>query len=242
MNSLAYTNDPRESKRWTFGLRTNSHFTEESEGEWAELERRTTLAKSGFKVICFSTDSPNSKGMEVDHIWERGYCRPRMWSQYAENHKGACLVFDRSELRTHLKASISSDTDLFEATVRYQNRSQGPSLENNPFILNYDSLKSIGAEQTLLAHVERYRKELFFEKATDWSHESEYRFLIWDRGHDAHIVPFGSALKGIVLGESFPEQRLGGLSLNNLDIGRLRWKNGVPEVVPIPISPETTGS
>ena len=233
MGSMAETNDPRESKDWQFGQGTRTGFSEESEDEWVALEKETTLAKQYCKIICFSTDTAESEGMNVDHIWERGYCQPRMWAQYADNHRGVCLVFDRNELRACLEQSLLAGAPLFEGQVRYRNLSQAPSLANNPFILDYDLLKSIGSEQTILAHIKHYWRELFFEKAIDWSQEREFRWLLWDREHDQHLFPFGSALKGIVLGMSFPEEKLPELMpFENIDIGQLNWKNGTPEVIP----------
>ena len=205
--------------------------------------KRDDLAKDSFKVICFTADSPNSAGMQVDHIWERGYCRPRMWTQYAEqaDHMGVCLVFDRAELDSRLRASIPRETQIFNGYVAYLNRSQAPSLVNNPFILDYDVLKARGSEEAVRVQVKRYWKELFFQKAIDWSHEAEYRYLVWDREHDAHMFPFGSALKGIVLGPSFSDKKLHELNRyyrqGELDIVQLNWKNGAPEVIPVLLTP-----
>src|SRR6266851_891821 len=244
MSSLAQTNDPREFKSWKFDLGTNRYFSEESDSEWAALEKATTLAKDSFKVICFTADSPNSAGMKVDHIWERGYCRPRMWAQYAErapDRMGVCLVFDRVGLESKLRASAPRETQIFKGYVVYRNRSQAPSLVNNPFILDYDLLKARGSEEAIRVHVERYNKELFFQKAIDWSHEAEYRYLLWDRERDAHIFSFGSTLKGLVLGPSLPEGKLHELKRycrqGDLDIGQLNWNNGTPEVKPVLIPP-----
>jgi hypothetical protein len=237
MNSLAQTNDPREFKSWKFDLGTNRRFTEESEDEWEGLEKETTLAKDSFKVVCFTTDSPNSVGGPgVGHIWERGFCKPRMWAQYAEKagQMGVCLVFDRAELESSLRASVPRDTRIFKDYVEYRNGSQPRSLENDPFILDYDLLKRHGNEKAIQAHVEYYWKELFFQKATDWSHEAEYRYLLWDRQKDAHIFSFGGALKGIVLGLSFSQEKLDELRryyrYGDLDIVQLNWRNRNPEV------------
>ncbi|WP_458179926.1 DUF2971 domain-containing protein [Bradyrhizobium sp. 14AA] len=36
--------------------------------------------------------------MGVNHIWSRGFCRPRMWQQYGDNYRGVCMVYDRQAL------------------------------------------------------------------------------------------------------------------------------------------------
>jgi hypothetical protein len=238
MSQLSQTNDPRETKNWTFGHWTRRAFTEESDAEWEALEKESTLAKERFKVVCFATDTPNAVPWKVDHIWERGYCRPRMWAQYADNDEGVCLLFDRAEFRSRIQASLPAGTRIFETYVSYKNTSQAPRLDRtSAFILDYDALKTRGSEQTIATHVARYWKELFFEKASDWSHECEYRYLFWDHGNGGHLVPFGTSLKGIVLGAEFPEARLHELKpfsdRLNFDVWKMRWRNGVPEVVPI---------
>ena len=166
-----------------------------------------------------------------------------MWTQYAEreNQAGVCLVFDRTELESGLRASVPHETHIFKGYVEYRNRSQAPKLANDPFILDYDLLKARGSEEAIRVHVRRYWKELFFQKAIDWSNEAEYRYLLWDREKDAHIFSFGNALKGIVLGPSFSEEKLSELRRyyrqGDLDIGELNWKNGTPEVKPVLLPP-----
>lgn len=237
MGPIACTNDPRETKDWQFGLGTNRHFNDLSEEKWAQLEKGATRAtKKHAKLICFTVDSENASHILIDHIWERGFCRPRMWAQYAQDHKGVCLIFDHKKLRSSLQATCPPGSFLIGSNVTYRNRSQAPSLKNNPFILSYDLCESMGVENAVQLHVRHYWKELFFEKSVDWSQEREFRWLMWDQVHADHLFNFADSLKGIVVGAHFPEEKIEHLihyqEKLGFDIGRLNWRNGIPEVIP----------
>jgi hypothetical protein len=49
------------------------------------------------------TQGDNSRGTEVDVHFRCPWARARMWEQYADNHRGVCLVFD---LRRCLRQSV----------------------------------------------------------------------------------------------------------------------------------------
>ena len=51
--------------------------------------------KSKIRVAAFCLDQPFGN---MDNQGRRGYARPRMWAQYAENHHGVCIVLDRAGL------------------------------------------------------------------------------------------------------------------------------------------------
>jgi hypothetical protein len=237
MGAFITTNDPRENKDWTFGFFTNRSFDDVTGEEFARLQREaTTLAKNTCKLLCLTEDDEAGVGFDIDKIYGRGFCRPRMWAQYADNHKGVCLIFSRDELRAALTASIEASSTLFESSVSYRNRSQAPSLHNNPFILNFDFICSYGLESTVREHIKKYWRELFFEKARDWADEKEFRWVVWDTRHEHHFFNFGTALKGLVIGPGFDEALGSSLQSHKqkygLQVGQLNWKNGVPEVLP----------
>ena len=92
------TNDPKESKHWEFDLGTNEHadlgqYDMKSLGRWLSTE-----LKANTRVACFSLDTAPLGGDHMSDIFKRGFCKPRMWAQYAGFHKGACLVFDYQRL------------------------------------------------------------------------------------------------------------------------------------------------
>jgi len=231
------TNDPRENKDWQFGFETNASFDSVSGEEFASIEREATvLAKNTCKLLCLTEDGDGAVGFGINKIYDRGFCRPRMWAQYADKHKGVCLIFDREQLRVAIEASVEASSRLFRGSVVYRNRSQAQPLINNHFLLDFDSIRGRGLDNTIREHVSRYWRELFFEKAEDWRDEREFRWVVWDTNHEQHFVGFEKALRGIIVGPDFDESS--GPDLHryreeyDLQVAQLRWKNGVPEVVP----------
>ncbi|HLY22255.1 MAG TPA: DUF2971 domain-containing protein [bacterium] len=229
------TNDPRESKDWKFVFVSYKNaFAEVSEEERARLAREAAqLAKNTCKVLCLTEDDERAVGGGIDSIYWRGFCRPRMWAQYADKHRGICLIFDRAQLRESIMTSLEASSVLFERSVEYHNRSSAPPPSKGPFFLNLDSMRSDGPERTIRKHISEYWRELFFEKALDWQDEKEFRWVVWDLTHSEHFVNFGSALRGIVVGPEFDDRLLPGLgdyvARYDLYLCRLDWNNGVPQ-------------
>jgi Protein of unknown function (DUF2971) len=237
MGAMTTTNDPRESKDWMFGFGTDATFDGVTGKQFSELEKEaTTIAKNNCKVVCFTRDGPGGVGFEIDGIYDRGFCKPRMWAQYADNHTGVCLIFDLAKLRETVRASVPDTSVLYEGDVHYRNRSRAPSLADNPFILNFDAIRRSGLEVTVRDHVRHYWRELFFEKLRDWGDEKEYRWVLWDTQHDQHLFDFKDSLVAILLGPSFAasdKPAVGDFQKDlGFEVGVLNWKNGVPEVLP----------
>ena len=65
-------------------------------------------------------DHPNvyyKTDLRADYYY--GYYRPRMWAQYAEQHQGVCLVFDKEKLLKCFEKSLSAKGDLYYGEVDY---------------------------------------------------------------------------------------------------------------------------
>ncbi|OKO69943.1 DUF2971 domain-containing protein [Bradyrhizobium sp. NAS96.2] len=229
-------NDPKEFARWHFGFMSAADF---GEINWPDLEEQATAyAKNFAKVLCTTLDDSTALDRgDVNSVWGRGFSRPRMWQQYAENYCGACMVFDRAALDAAIRATVPKGSKLFVDRVRYANTPRigrnHPLL--NPFVLNYDRIKSLGMARAMTEHAEIHWQALFFDKALDWQTEQEYRWLVWDTEHKEIIFDFSDAMKAVVIGETFPR-------LNDLHdlceplkvpVWEMRWKNGSPEPSPI---------
>lgn len=234
---IVATNDPRETKDWIFGLGARNGFGATTDDEFTSIEQESTsIAKNCCKVICFAQDAPGAGGMGVDGIYLRGFCKPRMWAQYADNHTGACLVFDRMKLAHAVRTSISTASTLFQGEVTYANRSRAPNLQTSPFVLDFDEIKRSGIERTVRSHIARFWRELFFEKLLDWRDEHEYRWVLWETDRTEHVFAYADALDAVLLGPGFPGHLHATISKYRRDLGfelaSLNWKNGVPEVRP----------
>jgi DUF2971 family protein len=228
-------NDPKEFADWHFGFAASNSF--DADTNWPELERQATAhAKNFAKVLCTTLDDSTALNRgDVNSVWGRGFSRPRMWQQYSENYCGACMVFDRATLDAAVRAS-GSGSKLFVDRARYANAPRvfknHPLL--NPFMLNYDRIKSVGMARAMTEHAELHWQALFFDKALDWQTEKEFRWLIWDTEHKAIVFDFRDALKAVVVGETFA--RLDDLhdlcAPLKVPVWEMRWKNGSPEPIP----------
>jgi len=105
--------------------------------------------------------------------FSRIYNSTTMWSHYADNHKGVCLVFDPF-VENPFK-DFKSDR-FTEGTVDYDNYKP----------VNYLKSKRDGI------------KKLFLTKSKDWKHEEEFRYIIFE---DYGFFSFeGNFLKGVIFG------------------------------------------
>jgi hypothetical protein len=163
---------------------------------------------AGHKLACFTQDVP---GTEEAHNWPlahgqaiafRGYARDRMWAQYAENHSGICLFFDRSRLEEAFQRQLSGVGALHTGGVVYSDDLDFASRE-----LDLAELSRMGRQAYLEAHRDKYVRELYFRKRTDWSTEYEYRLLLLARQpSDVYqYISIKGALTAVCLGHRFPK-------------------------------------
>lgn len=97
MSQFGLTNDPRESKKWSFTIVFPGIVYPLNSNEVNSIiDKANLLVKEYCKVICFTRDDPNIEKLHHGHkIYGRGYAHPRMWAQYAKRHTGVCIVFDK---------------------------------------------------------------------------------------------------------------------------------------------------
>ncbi len=89
--------------------------------------------------------------------------------------------------------------------MTYRNASQAPSWNNNPFVVDYDTICRHGLNTAVRELIERRWQGLFFEKARDWADEKEFRWVVWDTKHEEHFVPLEDSLRGVVVGPNFDD-------------------------------------
>jgi Protein of unknown function (DUF2971) len=125
-----------------------------------------------------------------------GWARARMWEQYAENHRGVCLVFDRE--------------GLTDAVLR---SNAGVAVYNQPVVYDSDGLRKPTVDRDALekerGYAARYiddnHESLFFTKARDWETEHEFRFVALARDDRLRSVKYGASLTAVIAGERLPE-------------------------------------
>jgi Protein of unknown function (DUF2971) len=187
------------------------------------------------KLLCLTEDQPVHR-LELERwAFRRGWGRARMWAQYADSHSGACLILDQAALRAAAQ-DVDGVMSLFDGPVQYLD-------QPITIIVSYLDFRQLGAQGVIDKLLRSgTRDNLFFVKNTDWATESEYRFVLVTADDQARFVTIADTLKGIVIGEAFPDfeatvlkDRLGRIGLADLPVGRCHWMNGAPQILPFQV-------
>ncbi|MCD4654505.1 DUF2971 domain-containing protein, partial [bacterium] len=164
-------------------------------------------------------------------VFHRGFCRSRMWTQYADNHKGLCLVFNRKRLLYHLNNTPESiqvpgetQVGLFSACVKYDNTL--PGLKD-ALSRDYDDMQS----QDIYKMVSYF----LFLKIEDYRDEHEFRICIYSNYYkDKEIfkIKYLDSLEAVILGCRFPEPYKAVIKefaqKSRVLVAQLDWYNGLP--------------
>jgi hypothetical protein len=225
---LPRTNDPREFAPLWFTIGGRGDLPDINPFEMiAEADR---LLRESVHLLCLSEDRPNRDG--IDGRYGNGPRRARMWAQYAGNHTGVCLVFDKERLieAADEQFPTSRDRSLLHQPVQYLAENEHPRMP---------MLHVPGAEQDLRevieAMVRDHADELFFTKDWDWMSESEYRFLLRGETNEIEEFDVSDALEAVIAGQQFHRVYKPGLWKLCQEIGvdalEIQWQTGPPMVV-----------
>lgn len=242
-SSFAELNDPREYKKFDLDPFAADTLGDDCREITAKME---VALKADWKIACFVGDpivavidggGRDFGANQLDSIHERGHSRPRMWAQYADSHKGVCLVFRKQPLDLAVR-SYAQRTNLrsFSGSVAYRNV---PVVGHwpGPFAFSMDDIRQYGLARTAERHVDRYLQELYLTKNRDWEAEHEFRWLLRGAGDEA-LVDFEDSLVGIAIGELFPNElksALGNYAMNyNIEIAVMDWRRAIPQPKPLP--------
>jgi hypothetical protein len=202
LNSLDRMNDPRESKEWFLGI---------TSGTADDTSRVWRIAHDYRKLVRAATfcSDEHIDGEEQKQPVRRGYARPRMWAQYAGNHTGVCIAFDRAMLSERVADTFAGRLGgwLVSGRVAYVTEQKDDPA--------YQGVQVIGitAEQAVSRFYDQHRERIFLVKHTDWRDEAEFRFLAYDPvaprdaddPADEHstFVSLDGCVAGLVLGTDF---------------------------------------
>jgi len=186
------------------------------------------------KVLCFSQDNylklralDNSTNLNLG----RGYGKPRMWSQYANQHRGVCLVFDKEILLEECQDTYKSNI-IFDS-IKYQDEYE---LENDPFSVSYDS-STESIQEFVRNHLDKNKQNLFYMKKEDWKDENEFRIALIDNDTEFKYLSCKNSLVGIVLGDKFPMAYLECFKpYINVEIGKINWSISSVDIEKISIT------
>ena len=155
---------------------------------------------SNVKTICFSQD--NSAINSIDLFTGKGFAKPRMWAQYAENHTGVCLVFEKEKFLYRFEKEYSI-IPHFSDNVSYGNKLNliGDNYLSEAILSSDLGKKSI--ENITQEKIEKYNKIYYFYKHEDWQTENEFRLVIKSDDDKDYFINIDGLLEHIILGVRF---------------------------------------
>jgi hypothetical protein len=209
LSPYTQTNDPKESKAWRFDANIQDH-RQHSFDDWPleELNARMNQElKDRTNVVCFSSDGPLA-GDHIRDIHNRGWCKPRMWAQYGDDHRGVCLAFDRVKLESALRSEFKSKRPMAIGQVHYRDQMIVRNLHDPAYMVLIDELAKLGWDRYIHFHLQHSRGRLFFEKNADWSNETEYRCVVWGGDGESTFVNYGDSLRGVMFGASASDEMI----------------------------------
>lgn len=162
-------------------------------------ERCGEILTKIVKCVSFSVD--DTVFDEMDTTQGYGFCKPRMWAQYATNHQGICLAFDK-EIITKVAFENFSNRALI-GNVFYCNY---PTSLATPIDLKI--MEEMGHTQYLKKFALESGKILYFVKNKDWTNESEFRIICVDTEKEYLYINIEKSLKHIIFGIDSDEKEL----------------------------------
>lgn len=202
------TNDPQESNGRNFQLKDDIGImaTENIDKKHInQFLQNQTMYKDALnkniKILCFTQDYVPEYNDSFCRDIGRGYAKPRMWSQYSDNHKGVCLVFNKKKL---IKYFDTKYNNYFHehGSISYKFKDHHHKLYYSAYTLLSSELKKYNNVQDIIYNRrKKYSDMYYFFKHPDWQEEREYRFLL-DYSEDTYpIIEIDGLLEGIILGE-----------------------------------------
>lgn len=203
---LSSTNDPEESKYhimdYIDDVSIGPDYFMDNLNKMRDISKGITL---NIRLICFSQDDADfyiGNGLYSN----KGYARPRMWAQYANNHQGVCLVFNKAKIIDIFKNSFS-DKQTFYGNVSYEPLVKLLNEEEN---INAQSgfasdLLNKSVEEIVNERIIKYHKIYFFSKHKDWKTENEFRLVLRETSGNEVYLNIDGCLEYIILGHKFDD-------------------------------------
>lgn len=210
LSNLTNTNDPLE-----FLSPENFGFSAWGNIDWKKVFHELRLSgqkrRNYVRMLCFCKDlfcTPrdwkNEKNQDFsDNLLFKGWARSRMWAQYADNHSGVCLVFDKEEFQKSFNALANKDIEILsDRSINYTNYLT--ELETSMENIN-SGRKTVDDYSNF--YLEDDKQKFLFQKCQDYRDENEYRFCLINRAlkspDEAMFVNYGASLKAVILGQRF---------------------------------------
>lgn len=235
LTRMADTNDPREYQDWSFHLMGWGASDDSPEPPLDRLEevrkQINKIARTEYRLACFCANPvgvPKPSPVGDSEIHRFGFARSRMWSQYAEDHRGVCIAFSRSELEFQLGTAEF----VLSGLVKYQ---WDVSVAGRDRTLNSRMLAQQGELKFARDYVRANARQMFFTKHMDYQDEAEYRLLGFDRDGTQIYLSVRDAIRGIIVGDRFELAYLPLIERASSELGvvsrKVDWSHGTPTLL-----------
>lgn len=196
LSPYRYMRDPAENKDLVPGTAFWGAQPGSEQG-WLETVAELKRIRDGCRVLSLTEDA----GDAPDNF---GACwaRPRMWEQYADAHRGVCLVFDRPRLVTALHLELESVGSFFRDSVRYT--AAGIAESATTTIIDDRIFDPKQRTRAVNEHIYNNYGDFFFLKSDDFASEREYRVVLLASADEFAYVGYRDALVAVIVGERFP--------------------------------------
>jgi hypothetical protein len=243
MGSFQNLNDPREARIWPFKFYSRSSSGNDLFTPALFAEATKNITQRTF-VLCCSRDDPSLNPESENRPVRSGYGHPRMWAQYADKHRGVCLVLDQKRLHENIASHFQRE-DFFFGPVEYLNTTQGPI--SDPPIGEYDlayleDFVESGLPNAMKNHIRTFHRALFFSKHQDWRDEWEYRWVGRSANEKPALVSIRDCLNAVIVGHDCPENITEKIIESCRETGtpvhRAHWQGWMLSLLPNALAPE----
>jgi Protein of unknown function (DUF2971) len=199
------------------------------EADWAAAAKLAEQVRERVRLLSLTRDvvQYEAEAPRFGCCW----ARPRTWEQYAEAHRGVCLVFERAALEHALLTDLGEKVAFGEVDYTVG----GIALTEADALIDPRIFDADAREQAVLDYIEDHRRELLFLKTDDWRSEHEFRAVLFDVSEDYAFADYGEALRAIVIGESFPDAQVAGAQAladqHGTELRKAHWFQGRPWLV-----------
>jgi hypothetical protein len=242
LNSFKNMNDPWECKNF-------DHYYQnmdiEKSPEIFKKEEEINKIKSYSKIASFCTNEPpNIVTIEIDpqsnctinklkkvkDKYSRfAFERSRMWNQYANNHKGVCIVFSKESLIESFQKQFYGKmlySDYLKYSPQYSYFQEGLTLD-------CDELLKLNNDVFIKKYIKSKKDYIFFSKNIDYRDESEFRIVVYDSDNNCNFLNIKDCIRGIIIGVDCHNCEIKCIKdfCENLGISCavMDWRNGEPE-------------
>lgn len=241
MSPYGRMRDPLENRELTFAgnLPLDGQPEELVLDELTDLMDDATIRirriRNRMLLLSFTVDTTAGYS-DGDEPFMRAWAQARMWEQYASNHAGVCIAFDRARALGHLRAQLHALGSPTLGDVVYTPRGfRGTKAATLPLARFRED------DASLPVWVVEHEADLYFTKTLDWQTEHEYRVTIFTdkTADDGYVhVPFGGAesIRAVILGEDVPQAKVSTAESiceqAGVELLMVIWTAGAPRLVP----------